>query len=228
MAKLVVTSPDGKTTEVALDKERVTIGRHPDNNIPLPDTAISGKHAVVITIGGSSFLEDLNSTNGTFVAGSKVKKHPLSSGDIITLGRCKISYQGDDAGQDEFERTMVIGASQMAALKVPPPPDIDKPMAPATPEMKDMVGLLQVQDGPFKGRELKLTRALNNIGRPPEVAAVTKRHDGYYISHIGDIGPGVKRVLVNGTPVNVQPQKLAMNDVVELMGTKMRFQLVKG
>lgn len=226
MAKLIITGPDGKTSEVALDKDRITIGRHPDNLIPLADTSVSGKHALVVTLAGSSFLEDLNSTNGTLVNGNRIKKHPLSSGEIITIGHCKIVYQGDDAGgQDEFERTMVLGASQMAALKTPPPVEVPAAASMAAPA-SEKVGVLQVQDGPFRGRELKLSRALNNIGRPPEVAAISKRNDGYYISHIGDTGPTVKRVGVNGRPVSAQPQKLNVGDVIELLGTKMRFQLM--
>ncbi len=226
MAKLVVTSPDGKTAEVPLDKERITIGRHPDNQIHLNDSSVSGKHAVIITIAGASFIEDLNSTNGTQVNGNRIKKHPLSSGESITIGHSRLDFQGDSDSQEEFERTMVISASQMAALKVPPPTGTDKPMTVA-PSPSDLIGVLQVLEGSFKGRELKLARALNNLGRPPELAAISRRNDGYYIVHIGDVSPNVRRVQVNGKPVSAQPQKLNGGDTVELLGTKMRFQLTK-
>ena len=226
MAKLVVTTPDGKSSEVPLDKERISVGRHPDNQIHLNDSSVSGKHAVIITIAGSSFIEDLNSTNGTLVNGHRIKKHPLNSGESITIGHCKLDYHGDDDSQEEFERTMVISASQMKALKMPPPPDTDKLMA-AAPAPGELTGVLQVLEGPFKGRELKLTRALNNLGRPPELAAISRRADGYYIVHIGDISPSAKRVQLNGKPITAQPQKLKAGDTVELLGSKMRFNLVK-
>lgn len=226
MAKLVVTTPDGKSTEVPLDKERISVGRHPDNQIPLNDSSVSGKHAVIITVAGASFIEDLNSTNGTLVNGNRIKKHPLTNGESITIGHCKLDYQGDDDSQEEFERTMVISASQMAALKMPPPPGTDQPMVTA-PAPSDLTGVLQVLEGPFKGRELKLTRALNNLGRPPELAAISRRADGYYIVHIGDVSPTMKRVQVNGKPVSSQPQKLKAGDTVELLGSKMRFNLMK-
>ncbi len=226
MAKLVVTTSDGKTSEVPLDKERITIGRHPDNQIHLNDSAVSGKHALVITVAAASFIEDLNSTNGTFVNGNRVKKHPLSSGETITIGHAKLVFEAEDQGQEEFERTMVISPGQMAALKVPPAKEAEQPMAVA-PAPGDLTGVLQVLEGPFKGRELKLTRALNNLGRPPELAAISRRQDGYYIVHIGDVGPAVRRVQVNGKPVSPQPQKLNAGDTVELLGTKMRFQMMK-
>ena len=69
MSKLVLFMPDGTTLDVPLARERTTIGRRADNDICLPDLAVSGEHAVVVTILADSFLEDLGSTNGTLVNG---------------------------------------------------------------------------------------------------------------------------------------------------------------
>ena len=84
MGKLIVTDGSGMTQEYALDKERVTIGRHPDNDISLNDKAVSGHHAIIITILQDSFLEDLDSTNGTQVNTKQIAKHPLVNGDVIS------------------------------------------------------------------------------------------------------------------------------------------------
>ena len=231
MAKLIVTDATGATREVPLNKERVTIGRSPDNDIPLNDKAVSGHHAVVITILQDSFLEDLDSTNGTQVNGKQVAKHPLSNGDVISMGRNTLKYQGEAKGEeDDFEKTMIIRPGQMGAAfdanankaavtgGAPPPP-----APPPTP----MVGKLRVASGPNTGKELLLTKALTTLGKPGEqVAAITRRADGYYIVHVGGQGGGTKRPVVNGREIDIQAVKLNGNDTIELAGTKMSFLLV--
>jgi hypothetical protein len=96
MAKLVLLVPNGTTLDVPLRRERVTIGRRADNDVCLPNLAVSGEHAVVVTILTDSFLEDLGSTNGTLVNGKPVAKHFLRDGDQIDIGRHKLLYFVDD------------------------------------------------------------------------------------------------------------------------------------
>lgn len=227
MSKLVVTDANGVTKEVPLNKERVTIGRAPDNDIPFAgDKAVSGHHAVVITILQDSFLEDLDSTNGTQVNGKQVAKHPLSNGDVIMIGRNQLKYHGDAGGEeDDFEKTMIIRPGQMGAAF---DANVNKAApAAAAPPATPMVGKLKVASGPNAGKELVLTKALTTLGRPgDQVAAITRRADGYYIVHVGGQGGGVKRPVVNGKEIDVQAVKLAANDTIELAGTKMNFLLV--
>ena len=226
MAKLIVTDSTGATKDVPLNKERVTIGRGPDNDIPLNDKAVSGHHAVVITILQDSFLEDLDSTNGTQVNGKQVAKHPLSNGDVISIGRNTLKYEGEGkGGEDDFEKTMILKPGQFGAA-------FDKSVqqasggAPAGPPPTPMVGKLKVASGPNAGKELVLTKALTTLGKPGEqVAAITRRADGYYIVHVGGQGGGVKRPVVNGKEIDQQATKLNNNDVLELAGTKMSFLL---
>jgi len=96
MSKLVLFMPDGTTLDVPLDRERMTIGRRGDNEICLPNLAVSGEHAVVVTILADSFLEDLGSTNGTLVNGKAIAKHFLRDRDEIDIGRHKLVYCADD------------------------------------------------------------------------------------------------------------------------------------
>src|SRR5476651_1971164 len=92
MAKLIL-SVDGQVLkEYQLSKERTMIGRKPHNDIQIDNLAVSGEHAVIVTILADSFLEDLGSTNGTFVNGSSVKKHFLQNNDVIELGKYKLKY----------------------------------------------------------------------------------------------------------------------------------------
>ena len=96
MGKLVLYMPDGSTREIFLTRERIRIGRRPDNDIPLPFPAVSGEHAAIVTILSDSFLEDLGSTNGTFVNGKSVTKHFLRDHDRIDVGRENLIYYADD------------------------------------------------------------------------------------------------------------------------------------
>jgi predicted component of type VI protein secretion system len=97
VGKLVLYMPDGSTREIFLTRERIRIGRRPDNDIPLPFPAVSGEHAAIVTILSDSFLEDLGSTNGTFVNGKSVTKHFLRDRDRIDVGRENLIYYADDA-----------------------------------------------------------------------------------------------------------------------------------
>jgi pSer/pThr/pTyr-binding forkhead associated (FHA) protein len=114
MARLIL-SLDGQTlAEYNMTKERYTVGRLPDNDIRIDNAAVSGHHSLLINILNDSFLEDLNSTNGTYVNGKLIKKHALQHGDVITIGHHQLRYvddQADQAPEDEFEKTMVIEPS---------------------------------------------------------------------------------------------------------------------
>lgn len=99
MGKLVLFRPDGTAQHIKLDRDRVTIGRRPDNDVCLPQAAVSGEHAAVVTILDDSFLEDLGSTNGTLVNGKAVTKHFLHDRDEIDIGREILVYLADDSAK---------------------------------------------------------------------------------------------------------------------------------
>jgi pSer/pThr/pTyr-binding forkhead associated (FHA) protein len=156
MARLIL-SLDGQTlAEYNMTKERYTVGRLPDNDIRIDNAAVSGHHSLIINILNDSFLEDLNSTNGTYVNGKLIKKHALQHGDVITVGHHQLRYVDDQAQQapeDEFEKTMVIQPSgqmekqvakaarvaevaadrEAAAAPLPPKPEPAKPRKPFAP-----------------------------------------------------------------------------------------------
>ena len=214
------------------------IGRLPDNDIRIDNASVSGHHSLIINILNDSFLEDLNSTNGTYVNGKLIKKHAMQHGDVITVGHHQLRFvdsQDGDAEQDEFEKTMVITpssqgedrirrvgqavdqAAKAVAAKRPPVSSIPD-SATALPKAK-----LQVLSGAFAGRELELTKALTTLGRPGvQVAAITRRAEGYFIVHV-DSGKENDFPLVNGVPIGPQARRLNDNDVVQLAGVKMGF-----
>lgn len=242
MSKLKISFEGRSLGEIPLDKERVSIGRHPDNDIILKDDrAISGHHAVIITIMTDSFLEDMDSTNGTMVNGRQVSKHPLSNGDLVQIGQHHLKYEGQVSNYDEdFEKTMIlkpseiIAATSAAAAKQAPatPPAASGGAAPAAaaaapaPSARPMLGRVRVENGPNAGKELNLTKALTTLGKPGvQVAAITRRADGYYIVHVGPAGSS-NRPKVNAQMISAQAHKLKADDLVEIAGTQMKFQLV--
>jgi len=241
MARLILSLDSQVLAEYNMNKERYTIGRLPDNDVRIDNPAVSGHHALIINILNDSFLEDLNSTNGTYANGKLIKKHALQHGDVITCGHHQLRFVDNQAGEnepDEFEKTMVIQPSaaieeRVRATKAAPEPEpvraaaAARPAAPSAAAAETPVAppkaRLQVLSGAFAGRELELVKALTTLGRPGiQVAAITRRADGYYIVHV-DSGTPDDYPLVNGTPIGPQARRLADNDIITLAGVKMGF-----
>ena len=235
MARLVLSLDGQILAEYNMNKERYTIGRLPDNDIRIDNPAVSGHHSLIINILNDSFLEDLNSTNGTYVNGKLIKKHALQHGDVVTVGHHQLRFvdqQEGDTEQDEFEKTMVIQPSSQGEEKLRKvAQSVDQAaarLAPsAKPEGEQPVALpkakLQVLSGAFAGRELELTKALTTLGRPGvQVAAITRRAEGYFIVHV-DSGKENDFPLVNGSAIGPQARRLRDNDVIQLAGVKMGF-----
>ncbi|MDH4105537.1 MAG: FHA domain-containing protein [Gammaproteobacteria bacterium] len=232
MARLVLHLDGQVLAEYNMSKERYTVGRLPDNDIRIDNSAVSGHHALVINILNDSFLEDLNSTNGTYVNGKLIKKHALQHGDVITVGHHALRFVDSETeeSQDEFEKTMVISPRDAANLVAGSPKAAAAMQAPqaaaASPAFPNGVlprAKLQVLSGQFAGRELDLVKTLTTLGRPGvQVAAITRRSDGFYIVHV-ESGKEGDYPLVNGSAIGPQARKLRDNDVVQLAGVKMGF-----
>ena len=233
MARLILSLDGQVMAEYNMNKERYTVGRLPDNDIRIDNAAVSGHHSLIINILNDSFLEDLNSTNGTYVNGKLIKKHALQHGDVITVGHHQLRFMEDDEQQDEFEKTMVIQPSARpmqalrAAAEAVAAANGSKPPLPAAGSAPK-TAKLQVLSGAFAGRELELTKTLTTLGRPGvQVAAITRRADGFYIVHVDADEPECYPV-INGTPIGMQPRLLRDNDVIQLAGVKMGFFLSGG
>jgi pSer/pThr/pTyr-binding forkhead associated (FHA) protein len=231
MARLILSLDGSVLAEYNMNKERYTIGRLPDNDIRIDNPAVSGHHSLIINILNDSFLEDLNSTNGTYVNGKLIKKHALQHGDVITAGHHQLRFvEDDEAQQDEFEKTMVIQPSARPVERIRAA--VADTAAGNTTASRRTLGngapsikkaKLQVLSGAFAGRELELTKALTTLGRPGvQVAAITRRSEGYFIVHVDSEG-NENYPLVNGAKIGAQARKLADNDVIQLAGVKMGF-----
>ena len=144
MAKLILSIDGSVIREIPLNKDRVTIGRKPQNDVPIENLAVSGEHACIVTILDDSFLEDLGSTNGTLVNGNPIKKHILQNNDVIEIGKYKMKYVVEagmaaaaPAPVDDFERTMVMRSPVKPAASAPKPAaataPAPRPVGPASP-----------------------------------------------------------------------------------------------
>lgn len=244
-AKLILSMDGAVLKEFPLNKERMTIGRKPHNDIAIDNLAVSGEHAAIVTILNDSFLEDLDSTNGLEVNGTPTKKHFLQNNDVIGIGKYKLKYINDQVTQSspaDFEKTMVLrqpvkqaapgagkpaepaGFTQTQANPAKPAAESagDKTgkLEAAQPAASGQVAVVQVLTGPNAGKELELVKNLTTLGKPGvQVAVLTRRPHGYFITHV----EGANHPTVNGTLLSDQPHQLNDHDVIELAGVKMEF-----
>ncbi|MDR2092886.1 MAG: FHA domain-containing protein [Azoarcus sp.] len=239
MPKLILSMDGLVLKEIVLTKERTSIGRKPVNDIQIDNLSISGQHAVITHILGDAFLEDLNSTNGTYVNGQPVKKHVLHNNDVIELGKYRIKYQSDASTQGtsatELVDTAALKPFDAGTLDPVEPLPADMSTAdttlPPTPEhaetssighLLEHVGVIQVLNGANTGQELELSKSVTTLGKPGhQVAVITRREQGYFITHVeGKVYPSV-----NGKQLDAQARKLKDHDIIEIAGVKMEFFL---
>ncbi|MBI5718224.1 MAG: FHA domain-containing protein [Burkholderiales bacterium] len=227
MGKLVVSLDGVVIKEVQITKDKTTLGRRPYNDIVIDNLAVSGEHAVLQMVGGDVFIEDLNSTNGTYINGKAIKKQLLAHNDTVEIGKYKIKYLVDDSG--EYEKTMIMRPGGSA----PPPFQAPSPMAsghaaaaPAAPAPAAasaaavQAAMIKVLNGAAAGREVALTKVVTTVGKPGvQVASITKRPNGYTFAHV----EGAQRPSINGAPLVGDSVPLRNGDVIELAGTQMQF-----
>ncbi|MFM7332113.1 MAG: FHA domain-containing protein [Brachymonas sp.] len=214
MPKMIVSIDGVVIKEVQLTKDRTTLGRRPYNDIVIDNLAVSGEHAVIQLAGNDVSLEDLNSTNGTYINGKAVKKQQLANNDTIEIGKYKIKYVNEQQ-EEGFERTMVIKAGA-AGLGAPAP--VAAAAAPVAPVAANAA--IKVLSGAAAGREVPLVKVVTTIGKPGvAVAAITKRPHGFVVAHV----EGSNKPTLNGSPIGAEPVTLKDGDVLELAGTQMQF-----
>ena len=206
MPKMIVSIDGVVIKEVQLTKDRTTLGRRPYNDIVIDNLAVSGEHAVMQMSGTDVFLEDLNSTNGTYVNGKAIKKQQLQNGDTIEIGKYKIKFVHDGASE-HYEKTMIINSGAVVAPSPEP--------AAAVPN-----AAIKVMSGAAAGREVPLVKVVTTIGKPGvAVAAITRRPHGYVVALV----EGATRPTVNGSPIGTEAINLRHGDLLELAGTQMQF-----
>jgi pSer/pThr/pTyr-binding forkhead associated (FHA) protein len=216
MPKMIVSIDGVVIKEVQLTKDRTTLGRRPYNDIVIDNLAVSGEHAVLQMTGSEVYLEDLNSTNGTYVNGKAVKKQLLQNNDTVEIGKYKIKYI-NEAASAGFEKTMIIKGGAAGLVAPPPAAPAD---AGSQVDLSGMKATIKVLSGAAAGREVPLLKVVTTIGKPGvAVAAITKRPHGFVVAHV----EGSNKPTLNGAAIGAEPVTLKNGDLLELAGTQMQF-----
>ena len=226
MGKLVVSLDGVVIKEVQITKDKTTLGRRPYNDIVIDNLAVSGEHAVLQMVGADVFIEDLNSTNGTYINGKAIKKQLLSHNDTVEIGKYKIKYLVEDG--TDYEKTMIMKPGAAAAAPASAGAQGYQPTQGFGASGFGSLGAggssgpasIKVLNGAAAGREVMLTKVVTTVGKPGvQVASITKRPGGYVLAHV----EGALRPTVNGSPMTGETVQLKNGDVVELAGTQMQF-----
>ena len=228
MAKLVVILNGTMAGNHFIDKGRITIGRRSGNDIHLDDPGVSKEHAVIQTVGNDHIFEDLGSTNGSTMNGSRITRHILQNGDVIELGAYQIKYANIKANPEmDYDRTMMIHAVDREIGAVPQSAgrDASHPsVSTARSSLRAGFPLAEVRgiEGEFAGQKIELERPLKTFGTEGEqVAVIMRRPPGYFITHV----EGSKTARVNGQAIGSQPHTLQDGDVIEVGREKLEFFL---
>jgi pSer/pThr/pTyr-binding forkhead associated (FHA) protein len=227
MAKLVIKFNNEVIDHIDLKQGDMKIGRKPGCDIFIDNLAISGEHANIFTIGDDSFIQDLGSTNGTFINNKRVTKHHMRNGDTIVIGKHSLVYLSEGATKpdDDFAKTVIInpGARESAApapAAMPMPGTIEVPIKSGKPVVRQ--GALFVLSGTNSGKRIELTKSVTNLGKAGNRSgSINRVEDGYLLkAEVGNDKPKL-----NGRHVPDAGIKLKNGDIIEVVGTRLQFYL---
>ena len=201
MPQLIATIQGVEVKHVFLHKDRTTLGRKPGNDIVLDTMVVSGQHCAFDLVGVADvYLQDLGSTNGTYVNDRMVKQRTrLNDGDVIAIGPYRIKYLQASEAPSSFGSTTAFQS-----------------------DAQYLHASFVVLTGSSAGLEVPVVKAVTTFGKPGvSVVSVAQRRGGYFVTHLG--GPTAPRL--NETTLGSDPVMLSHRDVLDLAGTQMRFQL---
>jgi hypothetical protein len=201
MPQLIATVKGVEVQHVFLHKDRTTLGRKAGNDIVLDTMVVSGQHCAFDLVGVADvYLQDLGSTNGTYVNDHMVRERTrLNDGDVIAIGPYRIKYLQASEEPSSFSGTQAF-----------------------MPDAPQLHAIFTIESGSSAGLEVPVVKAVTTFGKPGvSVVSVAQRRGGYFVTHLG----GASVPLLNGTALGTEPVLLSDQDVLELAGTRMRFQL---
>ena len=204
MPQLIASVEGVEIKHVYLQKDRTTLGRAPDNDIVLDNMVVSGHHCVFELKGlADVFIEDLRSTNGTYIDGKMVKRQQLRDGDVIAIGSFRVQYKEATEHPSTFGETAAMTLDELG-------------------RQRQLNAVFQVLNGSSAGLEMPVVKAVTTFGKPGTcVVAVSHRREGFFVAHLD----GVSAPRLNGDAIGPDPVMLSNHDVVEIAGTRMLFQL---
>ncbi|HSV50751.1 MAG TPA: FHA domain-containing protein [Burkholderiaceae bacterium] len=207
MPQLVASVEGVEIKRFTLANDRTTLGRKPHNDIVFDNLVVSGEHCAFELKGVSDvYVQDLGSTNGTYVNDHMIKaRQLLHDGDVLAIGNFKLQFLAASAPSG-FPETIMMKSSPAAG-------------AGAAPALH---ASFQILTGSSAGLEVPVVKAVSTFGKPGvALVAVSHRRTGYFVGYMD----GATRPLLNGKPLGEEAVPLVHEDVLELAGTKMRFVL---
>ena len=237
MPRIVLKLDEQVLKEIPLDKPRLTIGRKPDNDLVIDDPAVSGHHVLIFSQDGAFFIEDLESTNGTFVNDGKIQKEKLKNSDRVAVGQHALMYQDEIPVPPSPPKAGESGKPKIVepAMQKEPVKAVQgtRKTAAVGGKATEKVGWLAVVLGETDQKEYELTGHLTVIGAedtatvkltgwfaPKNAALISRRGSAYFVS----MPEGAKKITVNGEAVERQKQ-LQDEDIIVIAGVHLQFFL---
>jgi len=225
MAKLVCSSGGSIVHQCFLDKERLSVGRDPGNQVVIEDPAVAPEHAAITPVGNDHILEDLQSETGTFVNGTRVSRHILQHGDVMEFGAFYLRYLNPRASAEmDLERTMLISGLRLPGDGARAELAAEEAHIPAAhlTKVRFPKGSVTVLAGDEVGRTIELNRVIATFGRADgELAVIARRPHGYFITQVR----GWRHARVNGQSIGEEARALAHGDVIDVANQKLEFRL---
>ena len=234
MPTLVISIDGAVIKEVQLTKERTTLGRRPYNDIVIENLAVSGEHAVLTISGGKVSIEDLRSTNGTYVNGRAIQKQDLLNGDLLDIGRYKIRFLGNVLMDSDAPVPSV--SKTLAHISEEPDSDYAKLSSPSgfgeissfastiqgtVSSLPERHAVIRMMTGSMAGKEVSLYKVVTTLGKPGvAIASITQKPHGFVLTQLEGESEALK---LNGQVVGPLSVPLLNGDTVELAGSSMRF-----
>ena len=224
MAKLIVKLDTDVIDHIDLRQGDMKIGRRPGCDVFLDNLAVSGEHANIFTIGDDSFIQDLSSTNGTFINNKRITKHHLRNGDTIAIGKYALVYMTERAPErDDFAKTVVISPTSSPAPAATPAPIASASTLPFAPSLTArQQATLLFTSGASNGKRVDLTKTVTNLGKTGKRAGtITQTADGYMLAG----GTEGEQPKLNGRVIGIEAVRLRSGDIIEVAGTRLQFHL---
>lgn len=230
MAKLIIKFNDVVIDQLVLKQGDMNVGRRPGSDVLLDNMAVSGTHASIFTIGEDTFIQDMNSTNGTFVNNKRISKHHLENGDVVTIGSHSLTYVNDKAvkGSANLAKTVIISPHQSEGMLADAPKPAAAPAAasaaeaPAPAAAPSRQGSIFILSGANNGKRIDLVQPITNLGRAGRRAGVISRNGGRFILMPGDNNESPR---LNGVRVGASGEELKNGDMIEIADARMQFYL---
>jgi hypothetical protein len=237
MAKIIIKFNNEVIDHIDLKQGDMKIGRKPGCEIMIDNLAISGEHANIFTVGEDSFIQDMGSTNGTFINNKKITKHHLKNGDAVVIGKHTLVFLTESARArepEDFAKTVIISPAAREPMEPKPVPTPAAPVASESPAITvetlkkdapptkvDRHGALFVLSGVNSGKRIELMKKITNLGRTGKRAGtISQIGDGYLLTPGDDEHP-----MLNGKPIPREGSRLKNGDLIEVSGTRLQFYL---